>query len=338
MTGIPPARILVTGVGGAPGFDLAARLTELGHDVIGTDTNPLAAGLLIPGITARTAVPAENPGYGTWLTRACRDLRPAAIFSAVEHELPELIRLQDELRSLGVRTWLPTASAVEACLDKAVFHQVLTRSGLPVPRTFLPDQMSGIPAGMPLIVKPRRGQGARDVHPCATPQQAAVLCDLTADPLIQERISGQEFTADCLVDRDGRAAVVLRYRLMVKGGLSMVSATFRDEQTEELVRQVLAATGITGPCCVQGIITTAPGTLRVRFLEANARFAGSFRVSEAAGADLAGQAVNGMFGRPVDHHALTYQPGVTVTRYVAPLTTHVISEEEACDHRRYAAR
>ena len=211
-------RIAVTGVGGAPGFDLAVSLLRRGFGVIGLDADPLAPGLLIPGIIPRVTAAAGSTGYPAQLLGLCRELRPAALFSVVEHELPGLIRLRHDL------------------------------------------------AG-----------------------------------------------------RDGQASVILRWRLLVKGGLSVVSATFRDEQTAGLVRQVLAAAGAAGPCCVQGIIgDDGPGP-RVRFIEANARFAGAFRLSEEAGADLVGQALNGMFGAPVDHAALAYQPGVYLTKYTETL-------------------
>ena len=121
---------------------------------------------------------------------------------------------------------------------------------------------------------------------------------LAPDPVIQEHMPGNEFTADCLAGRDGRASVILRWRLLVKGGLSVVSATFRDEEVAGLVRRVLAAIGAAGPCCVQGIVRDDGLRPRVRFIEANARFAGAFRLSEEAGADLVGQALAGMSGAP----------------------------------------
>ncbi|MDC2956863.1 hypothetical protein PO587_20570 [Streptomyces gilvifuscus] len=43
--------------------------------------------------------------------------------------------------------------------------------------------------------------------------------------MVQERIDGREFTVECLVGRDGQASVILRWRLVVKGGLAMVSRT-----------------------------------------------------------------------------------------------------------------
>lgn len=311
-------RIVVTGVGGAPGFDLAAGLLKRGIDVIGLDADPLAPGLLIPGITPRVTASAGSPGYPADLLGLCQELRPSALFSTVEHELPALIGVRHDLADLGVRTWLPDEGGARACLDKAAFCAALVRAGLPVPRTWLPHEISQVPDRVPLVVKPRHGQGSKGVYFCSERRQAAVLCELAPDPVIQEHVPGREFTADCLVDRDGRASVILRWRLLVKGGLSVVSATFRDDETAALVRQVLAAVGAAGPCCVQGIIGDGPGP-RVRFIEANARFAGAFRLAEEAGADLVGQALNGMFGTPVDHAALAYRPDVYLTKYTQTL-------------------
>jgi carbamoyl-phosphate synthase large subunit len=312
-------RIAVTGVGGAPGFDLAVSLLKRGIDVIGIDADPLAPGLLIPGVIPKVTAAADNLGYPAELLDLCQELRPAALFSTVEHELPALIRMRHDLAGLGVRTWLPDIDGARACLDKAAFCAALVSDGLPVPRTWLPHEISQIPDGLPLVVKPRHGQGSKGVYFCNERRQAAVLCELAPDPLIQERAPGREFTADCLADRDGRASVILRWRLLVKGGLSVVSATFRDEEATDLTRRVLTAIGAAGPCCVQGIIRDDGPGPRVQFIEANARFAGAFRASEEAGADLVGQALNGMFGTPVDHAALAYRPGVYLTKYTETL-------------------
>ncbi|MBV9026464.1 MAG: ATP-grasp domain-containing protein [Streptomycetaceae bacterium] len=313
-----PRRILVTGVGGAGGFDLARSLMRLGCEVIGVDANPLAPGLGLPCITARTMVPANNPAYRDELLGLCRALEPDAIMSTVEQELPQLAAMRGLLDELGVRTWLPQAHAVEACVDKAAFCAVAGEHRIPVPRTWLPHEIDEVPDGRALVVKPRRGQGAQDVHFCSTRKQAEVLCELVADPIVQERVDGREFTADCLVDRAGRASVILRYRLLVKGGLAVVSRTFRDQQAAELVKATLAAVGAVGACCAQGFIRES-GPDRIVMSELNARVAGGFLLSEAAGADLVGQALSGLFGLPVDHDRLSYKPGVYLAKYTETL-------------------
>jgi carbamoyl-phosphate synthase large subunit len=305
-------RILVTGVGGAPGLDVARRLMALGCEVIAADSDPNAIGLRLPNAVARVTVPARDGGYAAGMLQLCAELRPDAVVSAVEQELPHLSGLRGELDGLGVRMWLPELPAIEACTDKARFAEVLADHGIPAPRTVLPNQLGRAP-DRPLVVKPRRGQGAQDVIYCDTRAQAATLCELVPDPIVQERVSGREFTADCLVDRGGRASAILRYRLVVKGGLAMVSATFRDAEVEQRVKAVLAATGLVGACCVQGFLCEN-GPHRVVITEANLRFAGGFPAAEAAGADLVGQYLNGLFGHRIDHDRLRYQPDVRLTK------------------------
>jgi carbamoyl-phosphate synthase large subunit len=315
-----PERILVTGVGATPGFDLARSLQRRGHHVICTDAQPLAAGLLLPQATARVTPRADASDYGEWLLRICRQTKPDAISAGIENDLTPLLDLRETLSRRGVRLWLPDHASVKSCLDKAAFHQVLTQAAIPTPHTVLPDRLHELPAGVGLVVKPRRGHGGQNVFLCRTSEQARVLCELVPDPLVQERITGTEFTADCLVDRCGRASAILRRRDLVKAGLATVSTTFHDDEADHTVKQTLAAVGAQGLCCVQGFIDdSAPD--RVRITELNVRVAGGFAVSEAAGADLTGQTVNGLFERPVDHDRLTYRPDVFLTKYVETLTT-----------------
>lgn len=266
-------RILVTGVGGAPGLDLARSLIRLGCQVIGTDANPLASGLVLPGLAPRTTPSADDPAFREALLSLCRDLRPDALISTVEPELAHLIALQYELGGLGVRAWLPDLPAIRACNDKARFHTVLTDHGIPTPRTWLPTELGGIPAGLPLIVKPRFGHGTQHVLACNTVEQARILCQLVPEPIVQECLDGREFTADCLIDRTGRASVILRYRLLVKNGLSMVAEAFHNQAVTDLVATTLRAVGMTGICCAQGFLTPDG---EIVMTEMNARIAGAF--------------------------------------------------------------
>lgn len=75
-------------VPGGGGFDSAVSLFERGIGVIGLDADPLAPGLLIPGITAQVTAGADDPAYPAELLGLFRQLRPDALFSTVEHELP----------------------------------------------------------------------------------------------------------------------------------------------------------------------------------------------------------------------------------------------------------
>ncbi|MEU6972096.1 ATP-grasp domain-containing protein [Kitasatospora aureofaciens] len=315
-----PRRILVTGVGGAPGLDLALTLLKLGHEVIGTDSNPLAPGLLAPGITARTIARADSPLYGADLMELVHDLKPDALICCVENELPQLVHLRGHLERAGVRTWLPPAATVTAAGDKWDFHQAMRGARVPTPQTWLPEEIDQVPEGIELVVKPRRGQGSKDVYFCRTREQARVLCELVPDPIVQQRVPGVEFSADCLTDRNGRTSATLRRRLMVQAGMSMVAVTIEDPEATKRVTEAIRAIGAVGPVDVQGFITEGADS-RVVITEINARFAAGFLLSEEAGADLVRQAVNGLFGQPVDHRRLVYRSGTFLTKSVTVLST-----------------
>jgi hypothetical protein len=63
----------------------------------------------------------------------------------------------------------------------------------------------------------------------------------------------------------------------------------------------------------------------------NVCIAGGYALTEAAGADLVGQMVNGLFNLPVDYDLLTYRTGVFVTNYLKTLRVGDVAE--LGDHR-----
>ncbi|MFE5582421.1 ATP-grasp domain-containing protein [Kitasatospora sp. NPDC056531] len=310
----------MTGVGGAPGLDLALTLLKLGHEVIGIDSNPLAPGLLIPGITARIIARADSPLFAADLMELVHDLKPDALLCCVENELPQLVHLRGHLQRAGVRTWLPDMATVTTAGDKWEFYRAMRGGRVPTPATWLPAQIGEIPEGIELVVKPRRGQGSKNVHFCHTREQARVLCELAPDPIIQQRVRGREFSADCLADHNGRASVVLRRRLMVQAGMSVVAVTIDDAEAAKHVTEALRTIRATGPVDVQGFITEGADP-RVVITEINSRLAAGFLLSEEAGANLVEQTVNGLFRQAIDHRRLAYRSGTFLTKYVAVMST-----------------
>ncbi|MES9558637.1 ATP-grasp domain-containing protein [Streptomyces sp. NPDC007076] len=316
-------RILVTGVGANPGFGLTRSLQRLGHQVVATDASPLAPGLLLPDTLPRVTPRADDPDYPRAIAGLCRELAVDAVVAGIENDIPPLVAMVPELDAIGVRVWLPDPDSVRTCIDKAEFHDVLTAHGIATPRTYRPGEIDRVPDGRELVVKPRRGHGAQGVHFCGRREHARVLCELAPESVVQERVHGTEFTADCLVDRTGRASAILRRRDLVKAGLASVSTTFDDSAVRGVVVETLDAVRAQGVCCVQGFI---PHDGTVTITELNVRVAGGFPLTEAAGADLVGQMVNGLFGLPVDHDRLTYRTRMFLTNYVETLAVGDIAE------------
>jgi carbamoyl-phosphate synthase large subunit len=228
----------------------------------------------------------------------------------VAEEMAALALAESQLRDAGLATWVPSAAALEACLDKWRFVEVMHEAGVRVPATSL-DRVDRVPG--PWIVKPRFGRGSRDVYPADDSRDLAWALRRVEQPIVQTRVTGREFTVDALVDRHGAmVGAVPRWRLETKAGISTKGRTFSDPGLVARVEQVLAAVGLTGPANVQGFVGEAGVTT---FIEVNPRFSGGLPLSIAAGADLVGEYLRGVLGMALHPERLTYRSGVTMIRH-----------------------
>jgi carbamoyl-phosphate synthase large subunit len=299
--------VVVTGAGGPAGVAVLRALAQSGHTPVAADADADAAGLRM--VADRAVLPAaSDPRFGAAVLALVDATRPAVLVTTVSEELAALSELRPELTARGVAAWLPPMAAVEVSLDKWKFARVLHDDGIPTPPTALggPSTLEG-----PWVVKPRFGRGSRDVHVVDEPEAVAWACRRTPEPIVQTRAEGREFTADVLVDRDGRvAACVPRWRLETKAGISTRGETFVSPAVNALVARTVATVGLDGILNLQGFVDGGAVTV----VEVNPRFSGGLPLSLAAGADLVGQYVRGALGLPIQSARLEHRPGVRMIR------------------------
>jgi carbamoyl-phosphate synthase large subunit len=307
--GVQGRTIIVTGAGGPAGVAVIRALDGHGVRVIGVDADELAAGLRLADEGA--VVPrADDPSYVAEIVAVARRTQATAVVCTVAEEMAGLARAEYQLRDAGAGIWIPSATALEACLDKWRFVQVMQRAGVKVPATSL-ERVDRVPG--PWIVKPRFGRGSRDVYTADDSRDLAWALRRVDQPIVQTRVTGREFTVDALVDPYGTlAGAVPRWRLETKAGISTKGRTFSDDALVARTGEVLAAVGLTGPANVQGFVDDA-GT--ITFIEVNPRFSGGLPLSIAAGADLVGEYLRGVLGLPIRPERLTYRSGVTMIRH-----------------------
>lgn len=304
-----PGVVLVTGAGGPAGVAVIRWLMAAGHRVIAADADPLAVGLRL-GDGAAVVERCDRPGFVGSLCDAARVAGADVLVPTVAEELLVLGASREELTAAGLRSWLPHADSVLDCLDKWRFAKVLSSTRLAGPETNL-GSADGV-AG-PWVVKPRYGRGSRDVVVAASELALAAALERVPDPIVQTRLEGREFTADVLVGPDGAvAAVVPRWRIETRGGISTRGETFADDNVIVDVAALVAALGLRGPANVQGFV--GPDGV-ARFTEVNPRFSGGLPLSLAAGADLVGEYVNVIQGLDIHPENCSFRPGVVMMRY-----------------------
>ncbi|GIE85970.1 ATP-grasp domain-containing protein [Actinoplanes regularis] len=301
--------IAVTGAGGPAGVAVIHALRAAGEDVLALDANPDAVGLRLAGHAA--VLPrADQPGYADALIALIAEHRPAALVCTVAEEYAALAPLTDRLAELGTRTWLPEHADV--CLDKVEFAAALHAAGVAHPMTAAtPEEAIRVPG--PWVIKPARGRGSRDVMFADNLRELAHALETVPGAIVQTRLTGREFTADALIDRDGTmVACVPRWREETRGGISVQGTTFTSDAVAEAVAATLRAVRHAGPANVQGFVADSG---EVTVVEVNPRFSGGLPLTLAAGADVVNTYVKGILEPDAKLPALSFQDGLRMARH-----------------------
>lgn len=281
--------------------------------VLVTDRDATAPALYC-GDQGVIAPPVMAPNYLEFLLSLVESQRIAAIIPLIDPEIPILAGVADRFARLGCQVLTMDVSGVETSADKWVTAQFFLDKGIPTPRTVLPAGEDGPLYGLqgPVIVKPRQGSSSQDVFHCFTPDQVRTACKTVRDPLIQERLIGEEVTIDVLGDLQGRVLdIVQRKRIKVRAGEVERGITISDHRIEELALR--AANSLKPRGCINlQCFLTERGPV---FTEINPRFGGGYPLSQAAGADFPGMIVRFLDGEEVPARLGQYESGVLMLRY-----------------------
>lgn len=189
----------------------------------------------------------------------------------------------------GVRFIVPSPLAASRCADKVELYAAL--SGEPtLPRRYA----SGVPP-LPAYAKPARGGGGRGAMLLETPADVERARARGLD--VQELLTGEEFTVDCLGDPEGRLLVHhARRRSLIGRGISLGAESVEDPEIDAAVERIARVLQVAGPWFVQ-FKRAADGSLRL--LEANARVGGSMTLTRLAGVNIPQLAVHLALGDDV---------------------------------------
>jgi carbamoyl-phosphate synthase large subunit len=309
---VPPAgapAILLTGAGKR--YDIVSCFAALTKTVV-ADPSPLAPAQY--AAHARAAVPLiEDSEYVPALAALCEQHGVGAVLPLTDLDIEILARALEEGRLPAL---VPSAAVARATYDKYEAHLLLGRHSLPSPRTVLPeDDLDAL--SYPVMIKPRRGSGARSIHRAHDPAQARFFIDYVEEPtMVQRAMNGPELSIDCLGDRDGRCLnAIPRTMFESRGGESIKGQVVRDEQLTELGRRTMEALRVSGPATIQVFRDPDVG---LGITDVNTRFGGAFPAPVYAalpGRTYPELIVRMAAGERIEPHVGEFRAGMTFTRY-----------------------
>jgi carbamoyl-phosphate synthase large subunit len=299
--------VLLTGVGKR--YDIVCAFAQHAT-VVAADPNPLAPAQY--AAHHRVAVPRiEDPAYVPALQSLCERHNVKAVVPLTDLDIEVLAHA----RAAGeLPAFVPDPDVARATFDKYEAHLLLTRLGLPSPPTVLPGEPV---ESYPVMVKPRRGSGARSIHRADDQRAAEFFVDYVPEPtMVQKFMDGPELSIDCLSDLSGRCLnAIPRTMLESRGGESIKGSVIDDRELVELGQRVVEALGVRGPCTVQVFRDRDIG---LGITDVNTRFGGAFPAPMYAA--LPGRTYPELIvriarGERVDPHVGEFKAGVTFTRY-----------------------
>jgi carbamoyl-phosphate synthase large subunit len=295
--------VILTGVGKR--YDIVSAFAQHAF-TIAADPSPLAPAQYAADL--RVAPPRiDSPDYVPFLQEL-----------VAEHDVRAVVPLTDldieVLARADLPAFVPSGDVARATYDKYETHELLLSHGLPSPPTVLPGDE---PESFPVMVKPRRGSGARSIHPAADREEMEFFVRYVKEPVMVQRLmGGAEFSIDILGDLDGRCLnAIPRTMIESRGGESIKGTVIHDEELIDLGRRVAEALGVSGPCTVQAFRDPEIG---LGITDVNTRFGGAFPAPMYAalpGRTYPELIVRMAGGERVEPHVGEFRHGHTFTRW-----------------------
>lgn len=226
----------------------------------------------------------SSPDYVDSIIDVCKSEDISLIIPTIDTELEVMAinreRIEKECNAL---INISSKECVEICNDKIKSAKFFKENGFGVPYTYTDEELDGGKYKLPLFIKPKDGSSSVNAFKVETDEQLAFFRKYIKNPIVQECVSGREYTADVFVDFEGNiVSIVPRIRISVRSGEILKGQIDMNPAIIADVRKLIEKLKPAGHITVQGFW----GEDNVmRYIEINPRFGGGAPMSIRAGAN-----------------------------------------------------
>lgn len=230
-------------------------------------------------------MPATRESEAEKIAEGCAKRDIGFVLPTRDGELEFWSAVRPYMASRGIHVIVSASAALRIALDKLRFYQEFPPdSNINVIQTELNYRKV---TGEKLVVKERFGSGSTDIGIDLTHSQALSHAKFLKNPVFQPFVDAREISIDAYFTRHGAVhGLILRDRLVVVGGESKVSKSFRDEKLEHKLKDTLdpigRSLGFFGPVVIQAFL---PEESNPFLIEINARFGGASTLGQKLGID-----------------------------------------------------
>jgi len=250
--------------------------------VITTDINPMSPALYFGH--KHYIVPLTTDKYYIPIIESICDAEDVSlIIPTIDDELSTFGRFLGRFEENGIDVAVSSENTSDICNDKYETYLFCQRNGIRTAKTVLAKDVDFTRVEYPVYVKPRVGRGSVNVFGVANETQLRLFLQYVPDAIVQDHLSGTEFTVDVLSDFSGRVlSIVPRERLVIRAGVSDKGVTRKHAEITAFAKHVAEKLQIVGPANIQCKWDGREASL----IEVNPRFSGGIPLTIAAGADF----------------------------------------------------
>ena len=291
-------------------FKAARDRLNIDGDVCAADMSNLAPALMFAD--KKFIIPRiSDEKYISEIIEICKANDIAFIVPTIDTELVKLAENKDYIQEQsGARVLISNVNAVSICCDKTLTAAFFKEHGFDCPVTY--DLNKRDKLSYPLFIKPRDGSSSIGAFRVENRAQLDFFADYVHNPILQECVSGKEYTADCFCDFDGNIiTIVPRWRMVTRGGEILKGKIEKNKYIIDDVKRLLNSLGFIGQITVQCFLTDDN---KVKYIEINPRFGGGAPMSIAAGADSCENLYRLLRGETLTYNE-DYEDGAVYSRF-----------------------
>ncbi|NRF90518.1 ATP-grasp domain-containing protein [Paenibacillus frigoriresistens] len=267
-----------------------------------------------------------DPNYIPKLLQICQKEKIDIIIPLIDTELVIFSENQHVFEEIGVKLLVSSKKLNEIACDKTMSYKFFQDRNIPTPKVLSDDEINNKQYQFPLLIKPLDGSSSVGVTKINNEKELFFFKDYIPNAMVQEFVTGTEYTVDVMVDFDGNIkTVVPRLRLETRAGEVSKGVTKKDNDIITAVQQVVKS--LPGPvgCITLQCFKKENG--EITFIEINPRFGGGIPLSIEAGANFPLWVLQICSGETFSEEDYNWRENLTMLRYDEAIFTESIQHD-----------
>ena len=292
-------------------FKNAKKSLNIEGKIIAVDISELAPALyfadrkyIIPRI--------GEEGYLEEIIKICKKEKIKLIVPTIDTELLIMSENKTEIeKETGAKVLVSDLNVISICRDKNNTQNFLEKNGFGIPKLITEENIDKNNFEFPVFIKPIDGSSSINTFKINNMKELVFFKEYVEKPIIQEFISGDEYTVDVFCDFRGKIiTIVPRKRIATRSGEIIKGKIEKDREIINDIKRLIEILKPIGQVTIQ-LMKTDKG---IKYIEINPRFGGGAPMSINAGADSCKNLYKLLNGEELKYNE-DYQENITFLRF-----------------------